>query len=217
MKLFNANLSPYASRVRIAIYAKNLPVEIVTPPGGTGSAEYKKLNPTGKVPALEVDGAVIPESEVINEYLEDRFPTPALRPADPAARARVRLLGRFADLYLAPSLGALFGQMNPKTRDAKLVAEKLAELGQRLDQLEQLVVAGPYAAGADLTLADCALAPVFFFLTRLLPVLGAPSPLEGRPKLAKVGEAVGKHPAVSKVLGEMGTAMAERMGGAARG
>jgi glutathione S-transferase len=216
MKLYNANLSPYASRVRIALYAKNLPVEIASPPGGTGSVEYKKLNPTGKVPALEVDGAILPESEVINEFLEDRFPTPSLRPADPLARARMRLLGRFADLYLAPALGGLFGQMNPKTRDAKLVAEKLAELSQRLDQLEQLVVAGPYAAGPELSLADCALGPVFFFLTRLLPALGAPSPLEGRPKLAKVGEAVGKHPAVSKVLSEMGAAMAERMGGGNR-
>jgi len=216
MKLYNANLSPYASRVRIALYAKNLPVEIASPPGGTGSVGYKKLNPTGKVPALEVDGAILPESEVINEFLEDRFPTPSLRPADPLARARMRLLGRFADLYLAPALGGLFGQMNPKTRDAKLVAEKLAELSQRLDQLEQLVVAGPYAAGPELSLADCALGPVFFFLTRLLPALGAPSPLEGRPKLAKVGEAVGKHPAVSKVLSEMGAAMAERFGASNR-
>ena len=217
MKLFNANLSPYASRVRIAIYAKNLVVDVVSPPGGTGSAEYKKLNPTGKVPALEVDGVVIPESEVINEYLEDRFPTPSLRPADPQARARMRLLSRFADLYLAPSLGGLFGQMNPKTRDAKVVAEKLAELSTRLDELEALVVASPYAAGSELSLADCALGPVFFFLTRLLPALGAPSPLDGRPKLAKVGATVAQHPAVSKVLGEMGAAMAERMGGGARG
>jgi glutathione S-transferase len=216
LKLFNANLSPYASRVRVAIYAKNLSVDIASPPGGTGSAEYKRLNPTGKVPALEVDGVVIAESEVINEFLEDRFPTPSLRPADPLARARMRLLGRFADLYLAPSLGALFGQMNPKTRDAKLVAEKLAELAQRLDQLEELVVAGPYAAGAELTLADCALAPMFFFFTRLMPALGAPSPLDGRPKLAKVGATVAQHPAVSKVMAEMGAAMAERMGGAAR-
>ena len=210
MKLFNANLSPYASRVRIAIYAKNLPVEIVTPPGGTASPEYRKLNPTGKVPALDVDGLVIAESEVINEYLEDRFPSPALRPVDPAARARMRLLSRFADLYLAPILSVLFGQMNPKTRDAKLVAEKLAELQQRLDQLEALIAAEPYAAGAELSLADCALAPLFFFLTRFMPALGAPSPLDGRAKLARVGEVLAKHPAVSKVLAEMGAALAER-------
>lgn len=214
MKLFNSNLSPYASRVRIAIYAKNLPVEVVPAPGGLGTPEYKQLNPTGKVPALSVDGQVIPESEVINEYLEDRFPTPALRPADPLARARMRVLSRFADLYLAPVLGALFGQMNPATRDAKLVAEKLAELSGKLDQLEALIVAGPYAAGPELTLADCSLAPVFFFLSRIVPMLGGPSPLEGRPGLARVGEAVAKHPAVAKVLEEMAAAMAERMGGA---
>ena len=216
MKLFNSDLSPYSARVRIAIYAKNLPVEIVAAPGGTGSPEYKKLNPTGKVPALEDGGQVIAESEVICEYLEDRFAAPALRPADPLGRARVRTLSRFADLYLAPPLSALFGQLNPATRDAKLVAEKLAELSAKLDQLEALVVASPYAAGSELTLADCALAPVFFFLTRLMPSLGGPSPLEGRPKLAHIGDEVVKHPAVAKVLGEMGVAMAERMKGAAR-
>jgi glutathione S-transferase len=214
MKLFNAALSPYSARVRIALYAKGLPVEIVSPPGGTGSAEFKRLNPTGKVPALEDGGGVVVESEVICEYLDDRYPLPALRPADPLARARMRALSRFADLYLSPPLTALFGQMDPTTRDAKLTAEKLGEVAVKLDQLEALVVAGPYAAGAELSLADCALAPIFFFLTRLMPAVGGPDPLAGRPKLARVGDAVAKHPAVAKVLAEMGTAMAERMGGA---
>jgi glutathione S-transferase len=213
MKLYNANLSPYASRVRIAIYAKNLPIEIVAPPGGLGSAEYKKISPLGKVPALEVDGRLVVESEVINEFLEDRFPTPALRPADPLARAHMRLLSRFADLYLSPSLTVIFGQMNPATRDAKLVGEKLAELGTRLDELESLVVAGPYAAGSSLSLADCTLAPLFFFLTRLVPAVGGKNPLEGRPKLAQVCETLGKHPAVVKVTEEQTAAMVERLKG----
>ncbi len=209
MKLYNADISPYASRVRIAIYAKNLPVEMVAPPGGTGSAEYKQLNPTGKVPALAIDGHVIAESEVINEYLEDRFPTPSLRPSDPLARARMRTLSRFADLYLAQSIRPLVAQMNPATRDAKLVEEKLAELDTRLDQLEAIIVAGPFAAGPELTLADCALCPVFFFLTRLIPALGGKNPLDGRPRLARVGEAAAKHPAVARVLAEQGEAMAQ--------
>jgi len=216
VKLYNLNLSPYASRVRIAIYAKNLPVEIVAPPGGLGSAEYGAISPLGKVPALEVDGQLIVESEVINEFLEDRFPTPSLRPADPLARARMRMLSRFADLYLSPPLSALFTQMNPATRDAKLVGEKLAELSTRFDQLERLVVAGPYAAGAELSLADCALAPVFFFLTRIIPAVGGKSPLEGRPKLAQIGETLGKHPAVAKVTAEQTAAMAERLKGGGR-
>ena len=48
---------------------------------------YEK-NPLGKVPVLEEDSFVLPESEVIMEYLEERYPEPALLPADPAARAR---------------------------------------------------------------------------------------------------------------------------------
>jgi glutathione S-transferase len=208
MKLYDSQLSPFAARVRIAIYAKNLPVELVAPPGGTGTPEYKRINPTGKVPALEVDGQVIAESEVINEYLEDCFPTPALRPADPLARARMRVLSRFGDLYLLPSLGPLFGQMSAATRDAKLIAQHVAELSMRFDQLEQLVV-GPYAAGPELTLADAALATMFFFLARVIPALGGPSPFGGRPKLQKLQDAFDRHPVVAKVLGEMAAAMAE--------
>jgi glutathione S-transferase len=132
---------------------------------------------------------------------------PALRPADPLARARMRTLSRFGDLDLSPPLAVLFAQTDPTKRDAKLVGEKLAELGTRLDQLEQLVVAGPYAAGAELTLADCALAPLFFFLGRLMPAVGGPNPLQGRPKLKRVGDAVAAHPAAAKVLAEMEAAL----------
>lgn len=216
MKLYNSMLSPFSARVRIALYAKNLPCELATAPGGTGSAEFKRLNPTGKVPALDDAGALIVESEVICEYLEERYPSPPLLPTDLVARARVRTLSRFGDLYLAPALAPLFTQLDPKTRDAKLVSEKLAELTGKLDQFEQLLVAEPYAGGKELTLADCTLCPMFFFLTRIVPILGGASPLEGRPKSARVGEAVAKHPAVAKVLGEMSVAFAERMGGAAR-
>ena len=216
MKLYNSMLSPYSARVRIALYAKGLACELASAPGGTGSAEFKRLSPLGKVPALEDAGAVVGESEVICEYLEERFPAPALLPGDALARARVRTLARCADLYLAPVLTPLFGQLNPKTRDAAVVAEKLAELNGRLDQLEQLLVAEPFAGGKELTLADCALCPIFFFLTRITPALGGASPLEGRPKSARVGAAVAQHPAVAKVLGEMSAAWDQMMGGGSR-
>jgi glutathione S-transferase len=207
VKLYNADLSPFSARCRIQIYAKGLPVEIVEPPQSLHSDAYRALNPIGKVPSLELDGTVIPESEVICEYLEDAFPTTPLRPADPLGRARVRLLSRFADLYVVAPLTALFGQMNPKTRSAKLVEEKLGELGVRFDQLETLCVAGPFAAGPELTLADCALAPIFFFATRLLPALGGASPVDGHPKLARLHEANLAHPAVARALGEMSVAL----------
>src|SRR5439155_5872260 len=129
MKLCNSNLSQCASKCRLAIYEKNAKVDIVPIPGGDlQSPEYLKIYPMGKTPALEVDGEIIGESEVINELLEESFPSPPLLPKEAKARARVRGISRFHDLYLEPPLRALFPQASTKERDQKLIAEKLAEL-----------------------------------------------------------------------------------------
>src|SRR2546430_1822987 len=126
MKLYSLPLSHFAARVRIAIREKGLDVEIVAPPGEAPfPEEYRRVNPLGKVPALDVGGRVIVESEVINEYLEDRFPTPPLLPVDPEARARARTLSRLHDLYLEPALHPLFFQLDPSTRDAGVVGRRV--------------------------------------------------------------------------------------------
>ncbi len=209
MKLYQVDLSPFASRVRVQLYAKGLDVEFADPPGGLSSDEYKKINPTGRVPALEVDGMVIPESTVIFEYLEDRFPEPSLRPTEALDRALARLIGRCGDLYVIPPLLALFGQRDPATRDANVVEEKLGELHAGFDLVEGFLAPGPYAVGAKLSLADCTLFPIFFFATRLLPLLGDKDPMAARPKLSAWWEVVLKHEAVAKVDGEMQKALQE--------
>jgi len=209
MKLYNMNLSNFASKCRIAIYEKGAKVDIVAIPGNDlKSADYLKINPLGKTPSLDADGLIIPESETINEYLEDKFPTPALMPKSPEGRAKVRNFTRFHDLYLEPPLRALFGHMNPKTRDEKVVNEKLTELNGRLDQLEKMLADSGFATGPDFTLADCAIAPTMFFAVNLLGMFGAKPPLEGRPKIAAWWAHVQTRPSVKKVLGEMGEALA---------
>ncbi len=80
MKLYQSFLSNYATKNRIAIYDKGLTVEFVDPPGGLHSPEYQKINPLDKIPCLEVDGVIIPESEIIAEYLEEKFPEKPLLP-----------------------------------------------------------------------------------------------------------------------------------------
>lgn len=213
MKLYNAALSPFAARCRLAIYAKDLDVEIADPPGGFGSDAYKKVNPTGKVPALEIDGVLIPESAVINELLEDRFPARSLRPADPIARARMRVLVAMADNYVYPQIRDLFGQLDPKTRKPEIVKEKLAALAGILDQLERLAdERGPYAAGDSLTLADCALHPIFFFVANLGPLLGASDPFASRPRLARWWKSVQQQPAAQRVGAELQQAAAAFLG-----
>jgi len=215
MKLYNMNLSNFATKSRIVIYEKGANVEIAAVPGGgSKSAEYRAINPLGKIPCLDADGMIIPESEVINEYLEEKFPSPALLPKGPEARAKVRLFTRFHDLYLDPPLRALFAHLNPKSRDEKVVNERLMELQGRMDQIESMLApAGNYAAGSDFTLADCALAPTTFFLVNMLPGFGAKPPLEGRPKYAAWWSKVQERPAVKKALAEMGEALKAMMGG----
>jgi glutathione S-transferase len=208
MKLYSMDLSNFATKSRLVIYEKGLNVEMAAIPGGKlSSPEYAQINMLGKIPALEADGLLIPESEVINEYLEDKYPTPPLLPKSPEGRAKVRILTRFHDLYLEPPLRALFGQMNRKTRDEKVVGEKVTDLKNRIGQLEKMLADGGFACGSEFTLADCALAPTVFFVTNLGPAFGL-KPLDGHPKLAAWWSHVQTRPSVKKGLAEMGEALA---------
>jgi glutathione S-transferase len=212
MKLYNVNLSNFATKSRLVIYEKGANVEIVPIPGaGPSSPEYRAINPLGKIPCLDADGVIIAESETINEYLEEKFPSPRLMPASPEGKARVRAFTRFHDLYLEPPLRAMFAHLNPKARDEKVVTEKLAEVQGRLDQLEAMLAPDGFAAGADFTLADCALAPTLFFVTNMLPAFGAKPPLEGRPTLAAWWAKVQTRPSVQKALAEMAAALKAMM------
>jgi glutathione S-transferase len=216
MKLYNMYLSNFASKCRLVIYEKGAPVEIAPIPGGDlKSPEYLKIYPLGKTPSLEADGRVIGESEVIDEYLEERFPTPSLLPKDLEGRARSRWTSRFHDLYLEPPLRALFPQVAATDKDSKLIAEKLGELATRLDQLEA-VIGAPYAIGGAFTLADCSLVPTFFFLNVVPPMLGGKEPHDGRPKIAAWWRSVQERPAVRKVLGELQQALVDYQKGTVR-
>jgi glutathione S-transferase len=211
MKLYNLMLSNFASKSRIAIYEKGLDVEMVDPPGGLGSADYKKINPLGKVPALDLgNGQLIAESEIINEYLEDKFPEKPLLPKDPEGRARVRSFTRFHDLYLEPPLRALFPKLFGQQLDDKFIQEKVTEVNTRLDQLESMV-SSPWAAGDMFSLADAALAPTMFFMSNFLPQFGSKGPFDGRPKLKAWWDRVQERPSVKKVLGEQQAALQAMM------
>ena len=88
--LYDAARCPYCARVRIALADKGISYEPVAIDLSDRPAWLYEKNPVGKVPVLEEDTLVLPESVVIMEYLEERFPEPALLPADPAARALER-------------------------------------------------------------------------------------------------------------------------------
>src|SRR3954469_19968434 len=91
LTLYDAPRCPYCARVRIVLAEKGVEYEVVEIDLDDRPAWLYEKNPLGKVPVLEEDGWALPESTVIMEYLEERYPEPPLLPEDPGDRARARL------------------------------------------------------------------------------------------------------------------------------
>jgi len=102
LTLYEHPLSPYAQKVKIALREKNVPFEVATPAAigsGQTGGEFAAANPRGEVPALIVDGKPLFDSTIILEYVEDAYPQPPLRPADPLARADARTIEEVCDTH----------------------------------------------------------------------------------------------------------------------
>ncbi len=204
MKLYSFPHSPYASRVRMAIYANNLPVEIVDPPGGGGRApEYLAINPIGKVPALAVDGEVVPESETIVEFLADAFPATSMRPARPLDAARARLITRIVDLYLLTPGQVLVPQFDPRVRDQAVVDDAIAKIRTGLAQLEPFMGEDRFAVGDTASIADFALVPLLFYTVVFGQVFAKGDLLEAHPRLASYWARIQSDPSARRVIGEI--------------
>lgn len=99
-KLYNAPQSTCSQRVRFVFNAKGLPfgeVRLNLLEGDQLKPDYLKLNPTGVVPTLDHDGAIVIDSNVITEYLDEVAPDNSFTPEDPVARAHMRSLMHFID------------------------------------------------------------------------------------------------------------------------
>ncbi len=97
-KLISATPSPYARKVRIALFEKGIPFELITEVPWNSTTATPKYNPLEKLPVLVLpDDTGIYESAYILEWLEVKHPTPALLPADPEARLAARKLEVLCD------------------------------------------------------------------------------------------------------------------------
>lgn len=204
MKLYVANMSPFSQRAKIAIHARGLNVQLLPPPGGTKSADYLAINPMGRLPCLVLDdGVCIPESDTIVEYLEDAFEERPLRPRSPEAAARARLLARVGEIYVGQPMGRLFGQFNPENRDAAVIEAAFAELDRGLEHLNVFLSGERFAVGNELTIADCQLAPMLFYVPMMAQGFGKPGLLDRHAKVAAYMESVKTHPSVAAAYAEM--------------
>ena len=180
MIVYDAARCPYCARVRIVLAEKGLAYDPVEIDLSDRPAWLYEKNPRGKVPVLEEDGGlVLPESTVIMEYLEERFPEPALWPADPAERALGRLwLDRFDD-RLGDDYYAL------RRGDDSKLPRRLADLDAALEPR-------PYLTGREYGLADIGYVPWILRARSNLAVELDPYPalsgwlerLSGRPAVA---------------------------------
>jgi glutathione S-transferase len=125
VKLVDAPRCPYCARVRLVLAEKGLEHETVEIDLDNRPAWLFDLNPAGRVPVLD-DGFVLPESDVIMAYHEERYPEPALLPDDVVERARARLAVRRFDDDLGRDYYA-FRRGEPNELAARLDALRLGQ------------------------------------------------------------------------------------------
>ena len=212
MKLYSGDLSPYSAKVRMQIYAKGIEGIPFERPPGFPTLEWRKTSPIGRIPVLELaPGDVIPESEVICEYLEEIHPAPSLLGATPRETAAIRTLARLADIYLLNNMFMLAGQTRASTR-SEAVRDLLAgQVVRGVGALEQLLDGeGGYAFGGRVTLADCTLVPALFMIENVLPATDTPDPIPANPRVAAYWAAIAKDGAAARVIEEMTRGLEER-------
>jgi glutathione S-transferase len=180
LRLISFPLCPYVQRAAIVLAEKGVPFERIDIDLANKPDWFLKLSPLGKVPVLvvEEDGLeeILFESAVIAEYLDEVL-APRLHPADPLEKARHRAWIEFASATLADIAG-YYG-----AADEAAFRDKEASLAAKFARLEEQLGAGPFFAGAHLSLVDAAFAPVLRYFD-LFDGLGAGGPIEGKPGLA---------------------------------
>lgn len=171
MRLYTYFRSSAAYRVRIALNLKGLayssvPVHLLRGGGEQLSADYARVNPARLVPVLEDATVSIPQSLAIIEYLEETHPAPALLPAQPAGRARVRALAMSIACEIHPLCNLRvrrYLESALRCDEAQVAAWSRHWIGLGFDALERQLSesseTGVYCHGDVPGLADCCLIP----------------------------------------------------------
>jgi len=154
LELVSHRLCPYVQRAAIALAEKGVPYTRTNVDLADKPQWFTEVSPLGKVPLLRVRGAVIFESAVILEYLEDTQ-GPALHPADPIARAQHRAWIEFGSNVVNDIWGFYTAS------DAPALVIKASALREKFARLETELGSGPYFAGQRFSLVDAAFGPVF--------------------------------------------------------
>ncbi len=203
LTLYIHPLASFCHKVLIALYENGTAFRAETVDlGDPGSAAaHVERWPVGKIPVLVDEEAkrIIPETSIIIEYLQERYPGPVtLLPADTAARLQTRLWDRFFDLYVnVPMAKIVTDRIRPPGKsDAFGVAEARGLLDTAYGMIDGQMSAHRWAIGETFTLADCAAAPALFYASIVHPFGG------DQRHLARYLEQLLEHPSVKRVIAE---------------
>lgn len=188
MKLYSGTSCPFSQRCRIVLFEKDMDFEIIDVDLFKKPEDIAVMNPYNRVPILVERDLTLYESNIINEYIDDRFPHPQLMPADPVTRARARL-------FLFNFEQEMFCHVEAIEKGASDADRMRAVIRDKLTQIAPLFVRQKYMLGEEFSMLDVAIAPLLWRLDHYdiaLPKQAAP--------LMKYAERLFARPAFIKAL-----------------
>lgn len=162
MVLYSGTTCPFSQRCRLVLFEKGMDFEIRDVDLFNKPEDISVMNPYGQVPILVERDLTLYESNIINEYIDERFPHPQLMPADPLMRARARLMLFNFERELFVHVHVL---ENEKGKVPEKAMEKARnEIRDRITSLVPLFLKNKYMLGDDFSMLDVAIAPLLWRL-----------------------------------------------------
>jgi RNA polymerase-associated protein len=194
MMLYSGTTCPFSQRCRFVLFEKGMDFEIRDVDLYNKPEDISIMNPYGQVPILVERDLILYESNIINEYIDERFPHPQLMPADPVQRARARLFLFNFERELFVHVQVLEKREHSK-ESSKLMEKARAQIRDRLTQLAPIFLKNKHMLGEEFSMLDVAITPLLWRLDHYgidLPKVAAP--------LLKYAERIFARPAYIEAL-----------------
>lgn len=162
MVLYSGTTCPFSQRCRFVLYEKGMDFEVRDIDLFNKPEDIAVMNPYGRVPILVERDLILYESNIINEYIDERFPHPQLMPADPVMRARTRLFLHNFEKELFVHVGVL--EDRSARSDEKKLENARRMIRDRLSQLAPLLIKNRYMLGEEFSMLDVTMAPLLWRL-----------------------------------------------------
>ena len=172
LQLISATPSPYARKVRIALAEKGIAFELLTEVPWNDTTSTPKFNPLEKLPVLILeDGSSVYESSYILQYLELKYPTPPMLPADVDGILAARKLEVLCDGVCDALVLTFFERMRGEGASPEWTARQRRKIDGGVKEMARLVGKGDWAVGNRFSLGDIAAGTVVGYMTVRFPEL----------------------------------------------